>query len=55
MTGDHHGRAAGRATLLVRAMDMILSTHKYADHYNLHRPHRGAAAKTACPGVRIPL
>ena len=24
MTGDHHGRTAGRATLLARAMDEIL-------------------------------
>jgi putative transposase len=31
-------------------MDMILGTHKYADHYNLHRPHRGPAAKPAPPG-----
>jgi hypothetical protein len=28
MVGDHHGRAAGRATLLVRAVDEILGTHK---------------------------
>ena len=27
MTGDHHGRTAGRATLLVRAVDEILGTH----------------------------
>jgi hypothetical protein len=26
ITGDHHGRMAGRATLLVRAMDEILGT-----------------------------
>jgi hypothetical protein len=26
-TGDHHGRTAGRATLLARAMDEILGTH----------------------------
>jgi hypothetical protein len=26
MIGDHHGRTAGRATLLVRAMDGILGT-----------------------------
>ncbi len=30
MTGDHHGRAARRATLLVRAMDEILGTHRVA-------------------------
>jgi hypothetical protein len=28
MTGDHHGRTAGRANLLLRAMDEILGTHK---------------------------
>jgi len=27
MTGDHHGREAERATLLVRVMDEILGTH----------------------------
>jgi hypothetical protein len=27
MTGDHHGRTAGGATLLVRAVDEILGTH----------------------------
>jgi hypothetical protein len=27
MTGDHHSRTAGRATLLVRAVDEILGTH----------------------------
>jgi hypothetical protein len=27
MTGDHHGQTAGRATLLVRAMDEIVGTH----------------------------
>ena len=29
MTGDHHGRGVGRATLLVRAVDAILGTHRY--------------------------
>jgi glutamate dehydrogenase/leucine dehydrogenase len=28
MIGDHHGQTAGRATLLVRAMDGILGTHR---------------------------
>jgi hypothetical protein len=28
MIGDHHGRTARKATLLVRAMDEILGTHK---------------------------
>jgi hypothetical protein len=29
MTGDHHGREAERATLLVRAMEEILGTHSF--------------------------
>jgi hypothetical protein len=28
MVGDHHGRAAWRATLLVRAVDDLLGTHR---------------------------
>jgi AcrR family transcriptional regulator len=28
MTDDHHGQMAGRATLLVRAVDEILGTHR---------------------------
>jgi hypothetical protein len=28
MIGDHHGRTAGRATLLFKAMDRILGTHR---------------------------
>ena len=35
MTGDHHGRTAGRATLLVTAVDGILGTHSIC-----HRPRR---------------
>jgi hypothetical protein len=27
MIGDHHGRTAGTATLLVRALDELLGTH----------------------------
>jgi hypothetical protein len=29
MTGEHHGQSAGRATLLVRAVDEILGTHRW--------------------------
>ena len=29
MTGDHHGRMASRATLLVTAADEILGTHRF--------------------------
>jgi hypothetical protein len=28
MTVEHHGRMAGKATLLVRAVDEILGTHR---------------------------
>jgi hypothetical protein len=28
MIGDHHGRTARRATLLVRATDEVLGTHR---------------------------
>jgi hypothetical protein len=28
MIGDHHARTAGRATMLVRAVDEILGTHR---------------------------
>jgi len=28
MTGDHHGQTAGTATLLVRALDGLLGTHR---------------------------
>jgi hypothetical protein len=32
MTGDHHGRMAAWATLLVRAADEILGTHSLPKH-----------------------
>jgi hypothetical protein len=28
MTDDHHGRVSGEATLLVKAVDAILGTHR---------------------------
>jgi hypothetical protein len=28
MTGDHHGQTAGMATLLARALDELLGTHR---------------------------
>jgi hypothetical protein len=40
MTGDHHGRTAGSATLLVSAVDRILGTHTST-------PRRFAAASIA--------
>jgi hypothetical protein len=38
MTGDHHGQAAGMASLLVRAVDGILGTHRSSekDQVNWH-------------------
>jgi hypothetical protein len=42
MTDDHHGRTSGRATLLFRAVDEILGTHKmtrYQD-YEAHLQDR---------------
>jgi hypothetical protein len=35
MTDDHHGRTAGRATLLVRVADEILGTHRPRTHMQL--------------------
>ncbi len=40
MIGDHHGRSAGRATLLVRAVDAILGTHSRAARYPYAGSHR---------------
>jgi hypothetical protein len=34
MTGDHHARTAGRATMLVRAVDEILGTHRLIVEYS---------------------
>ena len=39
MTGDHHGQGVGRATLLVRAVDAILGTHK--EEISRHRDRMG--------------
>ncbi len=45
MTGDHHGREAQRATLLVRVMDEILGTRSVC---TLHRTVRiPESARTA--------
>jgi AcrR family transcriptional regulator len=33
MTGDHHGRTSEKATLLVRAADEILGTHRLMYHF----------------------
>ena len=50
MTGDHHGRTAGRATPLARAMDEILGTHT-ATTTSVLLPDRGRW-KTSKPGLR---
>jgi len=57
MTGDDHGRTAGRATLLLTATDGILGTHNTADHHVLllRRVHRcssqaGQTSRTPHPG-----
>ena len=39
MTGDHHGRGVGQATLLVRAADPILGTHWTRLRPELARAH----------------
>jgi hypothetical protein len=44
MTGDHHGRTAMRATLLVTALDGILGTHKV-----MHGHHRLDAGSVGHP------
>ena len=44
MIGDHHGRAAGRATLLVRAVDGILGTHSIPTGSRAHKGRRSDAA-----------
>jgi pimeloyl-ACP methyl ester carboxylesterase len=44
MIGDHHGRTAARASLLVRAMDDILGTHMPG---RLHSVVAGQSAITA--------
>jgi hypothetical protein len=47
MTGDHHAQTAGRATMLVRAVDEILGTHRIKGYIMNLR---------ACPdGTRSPL
>ena len=43
MIGDHHGRGAGRATLLVRAVDAIFGTHRAARSSRSPGPPAGAA------------
>ena len=51
MTGDHHGQTAGRATLLVRAMDEILGTHRW----DLHQLRHSAATHLGEQGIPLQL
>ena len=39
MTGDHHGQTAGMATLLARALDGLLGTHRSDDHRSPPKLH----------------
>jgi hypothetical protein len=56
MIGDHHGRTAGRATLLVRAVDGILGTHMHISintvKSHLKSIHRKLAATRRSDAVR---
>jgi hypothetical protein len=47
MTGDHHGRTARRATLLVTTTDEILGTHRREKHPPGRGRWRFAVAVTA--------
>jgi K+-transporting ATPase ATPase A chain len=46
MIDDHHGRTAGRATLLARAMDEIFGTHNASMANNNGSAFAGLAANT---------
>ena len=48
MTGDHHGRTARRATLLVTAADEILGTHRFGRQYR----GLGAGARAVLDAAR---
>jgi hypothetical protein len=52
MIGDHHGRTAGRATLLVRAVDKILGTHRV--RRSRGTPPAGHRNPRAAPGPATP-
>jgi DNA-binding FadR family transcriptional regulator len=55
MTGDHHGRTARRATLLVRATDGILGTHNRNASKQLADALRAEIEAGAYPpGSKIP-
>jgi transposase InsO family protein len=48
MISDHHGQSVGRATLLVRAVDAILGTHKFTASFD------AALAAVGIKTVKIP-
>jgi hypothetical protein len=52
MTGDHHGRDAGQATLLVRAVDGILGTHNTSASDASTYEYRLPAGLTERDGIR---
>ncbi len=49
MTGDHHGRTAKRATLLVTATDEILGTHRTQTFFPIASSCRTAENESAKP------
>jgi hypothetical protein len=52
MIGDHHGRSAGRATLLVRAEDEILGTHRNVRPSRTpHAGHHPRKSRGSCRAV----
>jgi integrase len=61
MTGDHHGQAAGMASLLVRTVDEILGTHRFSrvtrragiGHWHAHEGRRTAVSIMSSNGVPI--
>jgi hypothetical protein len=59
MTVEHHGQSAGRATVLVRAVDEILGTHKCGKACQAIRPavvlpQAGAHRRQAGFWIRAP-
>jgi hypothetical protein len=54
MTDDHHGRTARRATLLVRAVDEVLGTHRTSQHTQCQvLPARFIMSQHATAGTRL--
>jgi hypothetical protein len=53
MIGDHHGRQTGRATLLVRATDELLGTHRRCCASTMRELICAAAALTEQDALRV--